>query len=227
MEGEIDAGRLEQQVGAERHGLSRQLDLMTDHVGAGDEMSLLVEFAIVRQIGLGHHAQHLAAMDDDGRVVEPVRHPERRPDDQNREELARRVDDPGDRPLDFVEQRVLQQQVLDGIGRQTQFGKDHDCRPSLVALGREFQRLGQIVGRIGHAGARHAAGHADEFMGVERIKIGHRDSSHPLLVPRRSFLKGRWGWAMVGATGIEPVATAMSRKGERTVTANCREIRRF
>ena len=178
MEGEIDAGCLEEEIGAERHGLAQQLDLVAEHVGAGDEMPLLVELAIVRQVGLWHHAQHLAAMDDDGGVVEAARDPERRADDQDREELARGLDDLGDRPLDLVQQRVLQQQVLDGIGGQAEFGEDHDGGARLVALRGELQGLGEIVGGIGHAGARHAARHAHELMGIERVEIGHRNSSH-------------------------------------------------
>ncbi len=38
-----------------------------------DEVALLVELAVVGQVGLGHHAQDRAAMDDDGGVVEPAR----------------------------------------------------------------------------------------------------------------------------------------------------------
>ena len=116
MEGEVDAGRLEEEIGAERHCLAQQFDLAGDRVGAGDEVPLLVELAIVRQVGLRDHTQHLAAMHDDGGVVESARDAQRRTDDQHREKLARRLDHLGDRPLDLVEQRVLQQQVLDGVG---------------------------------------------------------------------------------------------------------------
>ena len=57
-------------------------------------------------------------MDDDGGVVEPAGHAQRGADDQDGKELAGRRDHLGDRFLDLVEQRILQQQVLDGVGRQ-------------------------------------------------------------------------------------------------------------
>ena len=57
-------------------------------------------------------------MDDDGGVVEPAGHAQRRADDQDGEELVGRRDHLGDRFLDLVEQCVLQQQVLDGVGGQ-------------------------------------------------------------------------------------------------------------
>ena len=103
-------------------------------------------------------------MDDDRAVVEAAGDPERRADDQDGKELLRRLDHLGDRALDLVEQRVLQQQILDGVGREPQLGKDHDSGLGLVALGGELQRLAEIVVRVGDAGARHAAGHAHELV---------------------------------------------------------------
>ena len=117
------AGRAEQQVGAERHLLAGELDRVLDDVGARHEVALLVELAVVRQVGLGHHAQDDAAMDDDGGVVEAARQAQRRADDQDGKELVRGLDDLGDRLLDLVQERILQQQVLDGVGREPSSGK--------------------------------------------------------------------------------------------------------
>ena len=96
-------------------------------------------------------------MDDDGGVVQPAREAQRRADDQDGKELVGSRDDLGDRRLDLVQERILQQQVVDGIGRQSQLGKDHDGRAGLVAFGGQPQRLGEIVGGIGDPGARDAA----------------------------------------------------------------------
>ena len=103
-------------------------------------------------------------MDDDGGVVEPAGEAQRRADDQDGEELVRGRDDLGDRRLDLVEERILQQQVLDGVGRQSQLGKDHDGRAGLVAFGGQPQRLGEVVGGVGDPGARHAARDSHEVV---------------------------------------------------------------
>ncbi len=103
-------------------------------------------------------------MDDDRSVVEPARDAQRGADDQHGKELARRLDDLGDRPLHLVEQRVLQQQVVDGVGRQAELREDHDRRARLVALAGQSQRLSKIVGGVGDAGSRHAARDADELV---------------------------------------------------------------
>ena len=103
-------------------------------------------------------------MDDDGGVVQPAGEAQRRADDQDGKELVRGRDDLGDRRLDLVQERVLQQQVLDGVGRQPQLGKDHDGRAGLVAFGGQPQRLGEIVGGVGDPGARHTARDSHEVV---------------------------------------------------------------
>ena len=138
--------------------------VLLDHVGARHEMALLVEFAVVRQVGLGHDAQDHAAMDDDGGVVEPAGHAQRGADDQDGEELVGRLDHLGDRPLDLVEQRILQQQVLDGVGRQPELRENHDGGAGLVALAGQPQRLRKIVGGVGDPGPRDAARNTHEFV---------------------------------------------------------------
>ena len=55
-------------------------------------------------------------MDDDRGVVQPPGNAQRRADDQDGKKLVGGRDDPGDRVLDLVQQGVLQQQVLDGVG---------------------------------------------------------------------------------------------------------------
>ena len=225
MEGERDAaGRPEEEVGAERHRLVGEPDFRLQHVGARHEMPLLVELAVVRQVDLGHHAQDRAAMDDDGGIVEPSAHPEWRADNQDRIELLRRLHHFGNGSLDLVEQRVLQQQVLDRIGREPQFREDHERGPGLVPLGRQPQRFGKVKRRIGDPGARNAAGDAQKVVAVEGEKIGHRNSSDVLQSDGARLRSRACGGAMVGATGIEPVTPAMSRQCS---TAELRAHRRL
>jgi hypothetical protein len=165
------AGGAEQQVVAEGRGLAGQLDVLVDDMRARDEVALLVEFAVVRQVGLRDHAQDGAAMDHNRRVVEPPADAQRGADDQDGKQLARCLDDPGDRALDFVEQGILQQQVLDGVGRKSQLGEDHDGGACLVALTGQPQRLGEVVAGVGDAGTGNAARHTDEVVRIEREEI--------------------------------------------------------
>ena len=103
-------------------------------------------------------------MDDDGGVVEPPGDPQRGADDQDGKELAGGRDHLGDELLDLVEQRVLQQQVLNGVGRQPELRERHDGGARLVALAGQPQRLGKIVGGIGDARPRDAARNTHEFV---------------------------------------------------------------
>ena len=103
-------------------------------------------------------------MDDDGGVVQPAGQAQRGADDQDGEELVGGRDDLGDRRLDLVQEGVLQQQVLDGVGRQSQLGKDHDGRAGLVAFGGQPQRFGEVVGGVGDPGARHTARDSHEVV---------------------------------------------------------------
>ena len=103
-------------------------------------------------------------MDDDRSVVEPARDAQRGAHDQDGKELGRRRHDLGDRPLHLVEKRVLQQQVLDGVGRQAELREHHDRRARLVALAGQAQRLGKVVGGVGDAGPRDAARNTHEFV---------------------------------------------------------------
>ena len=63
--------RCEQQVGAERRAVWAPMVIVAaDHAVAHYEMSRLIEFAVVGQMDLGHHAEQAAAMDRQRAVVE-------------------------------------------------------------------------------------------------------------------------------------------------------------
>ncbi len=62
----------EQQVNTERGMQPAKRDRLSGDAGAGGEMPSLVEFAIGRQIALGHDAEDVAAMNDDGAIVDAI-----------------------------------------------------------------------------------------------------------------------------------------------------------
>jgi len=141
-------------------------------------MAPLVEFAVVRQEHLGHHAHELPAVDDEAAIVEPPLPPQRRADDENRRQLAARRDEALDRAGNAVEHGVLKQEIVDRIGRQAQFGEHHQRDAGLVARGDQSQRLIGVRRRLGNRNPRHAGGDPHELVPVGREKPGHR--------PRRS-----------------------------------------
>ena len=56
-------------------------------------MTLLVKFAIIREIGLRHDAEQRPAMHDEGAVEQPAIEREGSADDQNRAQLTARLED--------------------------------------------------------------------------------------------------------------------------------------
>ena len=123
----------EEQVRAERRLQAGDPDGLAAKPGAGREMALLVELAVVGQVALRHDAQHRAAMDHHGRVVEAVAPAQRRPDDQHRQEVAAAVDQRQHRGLDGVEQRRLEEQVVERVARDESSG--NTARPAPPARG--------------------------------------------------------------------------------------------
>ena len=105
-------------------------------------------------------------MDRDAAIVEPAPPTQRRADDEDRQELLADGDQPLELRRDRVEHRVLEQQVVDRIGRQAQLGKDHQRDAGLVGLGQQLQHLVAVLRRLGHRDLRHAGGDPDEFVAV-------------------------------------------------------------
>ena len=65
-------------------------------------------------------------MDDDRRVEEPPASRSGAPTTSTGNRARETHDELGDRPLDRVEQRILQQQIVDRVGRQPELGEDHE-----------------------------------------------------------------------------------------------------
>ena len=105
----------EQQVGAEWGGVAADGDLAAHHPVAGHEMPRLVEFAVVGQMHLRHHAEQPPAVDRHRRVVERTGMSQRGADQQQRQQFGRGGNDRGDGVLNRLQQGGLVQQVADRI----------------------------------------------------------------------------------------------------------------
>ncbi len=165
--------RGEQQVVADRHCGAGKGDLTAQHVAGGD-LAAFIEFPVGRQIGFRHHAEQATAMDHQRRVVDPSGMAQRCANHQDGGQLFRAGQDGADRLLHRVQQRVLQQQVLDRVPRQRQFGEHREGHALRVALARHRQHgLGIALG-IGEMRARGAGGDAGEAVRVERSEVHAR-----------------------------------------------------
>jgi len=136
-------------------------------------MPTLVKLAIVRQKNFRDDTQKHATMDDDAAIIEVPLRPERCPDDKNREELGTRADQPIDLPHHLVEHRVLEQEIVDRIGRKTEFREHHQGDPRRVALREQVQDILGVAPRLGDRDMRHAGAEANELMAVGREKRRH------------------------------------------------------
>ena len=148
----------EHEIGAEGHGLPGQRGLATGDAEAGREPSMLVVLAVVGQECLRHRAGDAAVRDDHGAVVQALVAPHRRADDEGARELARRRHEVGDRALHAVEQRLLQEEVVDRVGRQPELGEQHEVDRAFLAFAQEFQSLAGITRGIADGDPRRARG---------------------------------------------------------------------
>src|SRR5690606_31798893 len=81
--------------------------------------------------------------------------------------------------LDGIEQRVLLDQIVDGIAGQAELGEDRDRGALVMAGARRSQNRGGIGGGVGDAAGGDASGDAGEAMPVDRMEI-HRGSPSPV-----------------------------------------------
>ncbi len=170
------ACRAEQQVHPERGGLAAHGDLAAPDACARSEIAALVELAVVGQISLGDDAEDAAAVDHHRRVVEPARASQGRADDQHRKQFAAGVGDRGDPCFDRIQHRILQQQLVQRIGRDAEFREHHHGRAGRIPLAGQLQRRLDVERRIGRLHARHGRRDADELVAVQAME---RTLAHP------------------------------------------------
>ena len=132
----------------------------------GGEPALLIVLPIVGQVGLGNDTPEPAVGHDHGRVVEALLVPHGGTDDGDDANVLRRLGHPRDLPLHLIQQRLLHQQVVDGVAAEAQLRKDDQvhalgrrrCDQADVLIG-----IGHRVGRVHHRGG---GGHTDEAVGA-------------------------------------------------------------
>ncbi len=181
--GQVGGG--EQQIGTERRLDPREPDGAALIV-AGRDLAALVELPIGGQVRLRRHAEHLAAVDDHGGVVDAVPVADGRADHQDRQQLGGGRDDVRDGPVDVVEQQVLQDDVFNGVTGQRQLRENGQRYAVVVALpGHPQDRLG-VRRRVTDDGVMRARGDAGKALAVSVVKV-HRPSivASGVSTPRR------------------------------------------
>ena len=163
-------GCREQQVGTERGCDVADADDAALAV-PGRELTALVELPVGGQVRLGRDTQHGAAMNDDRGVVDAVPVAQRRADHQHRQQIGGCDHDVEQGVLDRVEQRILQQDVLDRVARQRQLGEDRQRHAVVVALARQPQDRRGVGRRVADRGVVRARGDPDKTLAVAVVEI--------------------------------------------------------
>ncbi len=173
LEVQHEAGQVargEQQARAEGHVLAEQPQRGRDRLGGRGELPALVEFAVVRQVALRHGAEQPASMHQHGAVEQAVVGPERQPDGDRKRQVAARLDQRAECRERGVEQRILLEQVLVGIGREAEFGKHGEHGALAGCLPREAHGLRQVDARGGHLDAWRGDRDPGEPVPVDRLE---------------------------------------------------------
>jgi hypothetical protein len=124
---------------------------------------------VVGQVALGHDADHPPAVDEHRAVEETALGDERCADDDDRRQLRGGGDDVAERLQRRVQQRRLAEQVLVGIGGETELGEDDDCCALAVRGARQRDCRFAVGARITHAHVGHGARDAHEAVVIERV----------------------------------------------------------
>ena len=160
----------EQQVGAERHVLPGDPDRLADDAVAGRELPTLVELAVRRQMNLGHDAKHRPPVQDDCGVEQAVPLPQRGPHDDHRQQVRGRRGQLAQRNLHRCQQRLLPQQVVDGVAGQRQLREQRDGHPLLGAPPGDRGDAGGVARRFGDPHVGGAGGDPGETVRVHGME---------------------------------------------------------
>ncbi len=98
-----------------------------------------------------------------------------RADDQHRRELLAGLDQSGDLRHHPAQQGVLQEEVVDGVGREPQLREQHQVDAARVAFLGQGQGLGGVEAGVAHGDGRRAGRHAHEAVAMDRVeRFRHR-----------------------------------------------------
>ena len=150
--------------------------MSADRVAGGAELALLVVLAVLGQVALRDHAQHAAAVDDDGGVEQAVLGLSGAPTTITgpQRPLSAAIGQSPRAPRPG--QRLLVQEVVDRVPGKPEFGESDER-----GVSSEARRASSSVRSALNAGSairtvRDGRGHADEAVAVERVKsVVHRD----------------------------------------------------
>ena len=166
-----DVGGPEDEVRPERHPAVAEPDRGPAPVVAGGEVPALVELAVGRQVGLRPTAEDRAAVDDDRAVEDPGAVDERRPHHEDRPQVRRRGDDLGDGGVRGVQQRVLQEQVVDGVAGEAELGEHRHRDAVLVGLPGHRDDRGGVGRGVGDGHRQRARRDPREPVRVRRVEV--------------------------------------------------------
>ena len=112
-------------------------------------------------------------MDDHGGVVDAVVVAQRRTDHKDRKQVGRGRHDVQECVRDGVEQRILHQDVLDGVAGKREFGENRQADALVVALPRHLQHRFGVRRGLPDRGVQRARSDADKALAIGGIEVHH------------------------------------------------------
>ena len=161
----------EQQARTEGHVLAGDPHRAGCDLCRGCEVPLLVKLTVVGQVALRHRAQHAATLQHERAVEHAIVGAHRQPDHQQGRQVAGGVCQRRQRGHGGVEQGVLLEQVLVGVGRDPELGKEGEHGALVAGLPGEFQGLPGVELRGGDPHLRRADRHSNEAVAIDRIEF--------------------------------------------------------
>ena len=120
-----DVGNIEKKVGAERDlTLAAEADGFRKRLFGGAELAALVEFPVIGEVGFNGDPDDAAAIENDSAIEQAGVDLQGRADDEDQVEGFRLAGDPLDRAEGPLEEGLLLEEVIVGIGGQAEFGKE-------------------------------------------------------------------------------------------------------
>ena len=116
---------LENEIGAEGDLLlAAETDGFREGLFGGAELAALVELPVIGEIGFDGDPEDAAAIENDSAIEQTGVDLQRGADDEDQVEGGRLASDPLDRAEDPLEEGLLVEEVIVGIGRKPQFRKE-------------------------------------------------------------------------------------------------------
>ena len=144
---------------AERHPAPQQLHLAHGR-RSGREVAHFIIDAVIRQIALGHHAQHAPALDERRAIVQPALQRQRQPHADGHVQRDRSVAYARKRLERTVQQRPRQKQIRRRIARYAQLRQRQQLRLPRVCLTHQRNYALRVSRAVRHPYFRRSYRHA-------------------------------------------------------------------